>query len=268
MTVISPNERAWPDLRPLWTHRELLYFLTWRDIQVRYKQTLLGASWAIFQPLITMLVFTAVFGGIAKVPSDGIPYPLFAFAGLLPWTYFAGAVTSASASLVSNSTLITKVYFPRMIIPIAAVLARLADLLVSLVLLFIMMIVYKVPASLAWIFLPLNLIAITLLAIGVGAYLAALNVKYRDIGVLLPFAMQMCMYATPIIYPLSLVPQRWLDLVKLNPLTGIIESFRNLLLGRPVALVDATWSLSITLAVVLLGLIAFARTERELADLV
>src|ERR1700686_5124718 len=196
-------------LRDLWSYRELLYFLTWRDIKVRYKQTVLGASWAIIQPLFTMLLFTLFFGRLAGLPSDGIPYPIFAYAGLLPWTFFSNAVTNSGNSLVGSSNLITKVYFPRMIIPGAAVGAGLVDFAIAFVVLAALMIYYGIALTPSLLALPLLLALTALLALGVGMWTSALNVKYRDVRYALPFVIQLWMFASPIIYPASLMPQKW-----------------------------------------------------------
>src|SRR2546421_6385579 len=194
------------NLKDLWVYRELLYFLTWRDIKVRYKQTLLGASWAIIQPLFTMLLFTLFFGKLAHVPSDGVPYPIFAYAGLLPWTFFSNAVTNSGNSLVGSSNLITKVYFPRMIIPGAAVGAGLVDFAIAFIILIVLMIYYGVAFTWSIVMLPVLIILLTLLAIGVGMWTSALNVKYRDIRYALPFVIQLWLFASTVIYPASLMP--------------------------------------------------------------
>jgi len=256
------------DLKSLWDYRELLYFLTWRDVKVRYKQTALGAAWAIIQPLFTMIIFTIFFGNLAKVPSDGIPYPIFAYAALLPWTFFSNAITSSGNSLVGSAHLITKVCFPRMIIPGAAVAAGLIDLMVAFGILIILMIYYGVGATWNLLMLPALIILTTLLAIGVGMWTSALNVKYRDIRYALPFAIQLLMFATPIIYPVSLVPERWLWAFNLNPLTGIIEGFRASFFGRPFNWPALAISSAITLALLVYAAYHFKRMERTFADIV
>jgi len=256
------------DLKSLWDYRELLYFLTWRDVKVRYKQTALGAAWAIIQPLFTMIIFTIFFGNLAKVPSDGIPYPIFAYAALLPWTFFSNAITSSGNSLVGSAHLITKVYFPRMIIPGAAVAAGLIDLMVAFGILIILMIYYGVGATWNLLMLPALILLTTLLAIGVGMYTSALNVKYRDIRYALPFAIQLLMFATPIIYPVSLVPERWRWAFTLNPLTGIIEGFRAAFFGRPFNWPALAISSVITLALLVYAAYHFKRMERTFADIV
>jgi lipopolysaccharide transport system permease protein len=257
------------NLRDLWVYRELLYFLTWRDVKVRYKQTLLGAAWAIIQPLFTMLIFTLFFGKLAKVPSDGIPYPIFAYAGLLPWTFFSNAITSSGNSLVGSSNLITKVYFPRMIIPGAAVAAGLVDLAIAFVILIGLMIHYRVALTWSILLLPALIALTALLALGVGMWMSALNVKFRDIRYALPFLVQVWMFVSPIIYPASFVPQNLRWLLTLNPLTGIIEGYRAALLGRTAfdwpALGIATL---ITLIILVSSAYEFRRMEKSFADII
>jgi lipopolysaccharide transport system permease protein len=256
------------DVRELWSYRELLYYLTWRDVNVRYKQTLLGAAWAILQPLATMVIFTLFFGKLAKMPSDNIPYPLFAYAGLLPWTFFSNAVTNAGNSLIVNSNLITKVYFPRMVIPGAAVAAGLVDFAVAMVTLVAMMGYYHVMPSVQ-VFLVIPLIALTVLgALGVGLYLAALNVRYRDIRYALPFIIQLWMFVTPIIYPTSIIPERWRWLLALNPLTGLIDGFRQALFGTAVAWHELGISVVVTFLLLTYSAFAFRSMERNFADIV
>jgi len=256
-------------LRDLWAYRELLYFLTWRDIKVRYKQTLLGVAWAVIQPLATMLLFTLFFGKLAKVPSDGIPYPIFAYAGLLPWTFFSNAVTGSGNSLVGSSNLITKVYFPRMIIPGAAVTAGLVDFAIAFVILIALMVYYGVSLTVNLFALPLLVVLTALLALGVGMWLSALNVKYRDVRYALPFLIQLWMFASPIIYPASMMPQKWRWVLWLNPLSAIIEGYRAALLGRT-AFPWSALALSglITLAVLVYSAYSFRRMERTFADIV
>jgi lipopolysaccharide transport system permease protein len=252
----------------LWAYRELLYFLTWRDVKVRYKQTVLGAAWAIIQPLFTMIVFSIFFGRLANMPSDGIPYPLFAYAALMPWTFFSNAVTNSGNSLVGSANLITKVYFPRMIIPGAAVAAGLVDLLIAFAILIVLMIVYGVGASWGLLMLAPLVILTTTLAIGMGMWTSALNVKYRDIRHALPFAIQLLMFATPIIYPLSIVPSRWRWVLTLNPLTGIIEGYRAAFFGRPFNWPLLAISAAITFGILIYSAYYFKRMERTFADIV
>jgi len=269
VVIIEPR-KVWValDLRGLLAYRELLYFLTWRDVKVRYKQTMLGAAWAILQPLLTMLIFTLFFGRLAGVPSDGIPYPIFAYAGLLPWTFFSNSVTNSGNSLVGSSSLITKVYFPRMIIPSAAVTAGLVDFGIAFLLLVALMVYYHIRVS--WIvlmLLPLTLM-ITLLALGVGMWMSALNVRYRDIRYALPFLIQLWMFASPIIYPVSMVPAKWRWLLALNPLTGIIAGFRASLFGLPLDWMALGISTGITLVLLVYSAFSFRQMEKNFADIV
>jgi lipopolysaccharide transport system permease protein len=267
--VIEPG-RPWTalDLRAPWEYRELLYFLTVRDIKLRYRQTFLGVAWAVLQPVAAMLVFSLFLGRVAGVTSSGVPYPLFAFLGLVPWMFFSNAVSGASNSLITSSNLITKVYFPRVIIPAAAVLAGLVDFSVSFVVLLALLFYYGIPLTGSVLLVPLLLAMLVLLAFGVGTWMAGLNVKFRDIRYALPFVVQLWMFASPVVYPRTLVPERWQWALRLNPITGIIEGFRAALLGR-----DFDWPLlalaaGITLAIALYALLAFARMEEGFADVI
>jgi lipopolysaccharide transport system permease protein len=255
-------------LTELWRYRELLYFLTLRDVKLRYKQTILGAAWAIIQPLCAMLLFTLVFGRLARLPSDNIPYPLFAYAGLVPWTFFSNAITASANSLVGSTSLITKVYFPRMIIPAAPVLAGLVDLAIALVLLVPLLIYYRVALTWQLLFLPVFICLATLLAFGVGMLLAALNVKYRDIRYALPFLVQLWLFASPVIYPLSMTPPRWRWIFTLNPMTGIIEGTRSSLFGRPFDWTAIGASFVVALLVVGFAAYFFRRVEDGFADVI
>jgi homopolymeric O-antigen transport system permease protein len=269
LVSIRANNKWVPvDLKSLWAYRELLYFLTWRDIKIRYKQTVLGIAWAIIQPLFTMLIFTLFFGKLAGVPSDGIPYPLFAYAGLLPWTFFSNAVTTSSNSLIGSANLITKVYFPRMIIPGASVAAGLVDFAIAFAILVVLMIYYRV--SLTWniLMLPPLVVTTALLALGVGMLMSALNVKYRDVRHALPFAIQLLLFATPIIYPFSMVPAPWRQLLLLNPLTGIFNGYRSALFGRPFDWTSLVLAFAITIFLLVFATFYFRRTERSFADIV
>ena len=267
--VIRPRGR-WeaPDFAELWANRELLAFLTWRDIKVRYQQTLLGAAWAIIQPLFTMLIFTLFFGRLAKLPSDGIPYPIFAYAGLLPWTFFANAVTNTGNSLIGSAQLISKVYFPRMLIPGAAVGAGIVDFLIAFSILGVLMVVYDVRPTWHLLMLPVLVGMTALLALGVGLWMSALNVKYRDIRYALPFLVQLWMFATPIIYPSSMVPERWRWVLELNPLTGIIEAFRDALFGTAFDWSALGIAGAVTVVVLVLSTLSFRQMEREFADVI
>jgi lipopolysaccharide transport system permease protein len=269
VVVIKPSKN-WValNLRDLWQYRDLLYILTERDVKVRYKQTILGAAWAIIQPLFTMLVFTLFFGKLAAMPSDGIPYPLFAYAGLLPWTFFSNAVTSSGNSLVGNSNLVTKVYFPRMIIPMASVSAGLLDFIIAFGLLIILMFYYGVTVSVNLLVLPILLILTSLLAVGVGMWMSALNVKYRDIRYALPFLIQLGMFATPIIYPSSLVPEKWRWLMALNPLAGQIEAYRSAFFGLPFDWFALGISATLTIVVLIYAAYNFRRMEKSFADII
>jgi lipopolysaccharide transport system permease protein len=256
-------------LGSLWRYWELLYFLVWRDVKVRYKQTAIGAAWAILQPLMTMVLFTAVFGGIAKIPSDGIPYPIFAYTALLPWTYFSYALSRSGNSLVSNSNLITKVYFPRLIIPLSAVISPLVDFAVSFVLVIAMMVWFRISPGWGVLALPVFVLLCLLTALSVTLWLSALCVRYRDVGVVIPFLLQVWMYASPVAYPVSLVPAKWRLIYSLNPMAGVIEGFRWALLGR--AAPDFSLLAVSTLAVLVIlygGLVYFKSMERVFADVV
>lgn len=241
------------ELKETWAHRELLYFLIWRDLKVRYRQTALGAAWVILQPLLMALVFTVFISKLARVPSDGVPYPLFAYAGLLPWTFFSNAVSTSSYSLISNSYIITKVYFPRLIIPTAVVGVRLVDFLVASVVLIVLMLSYGVGVSWTILMMPLLLIEVTLFALGVGLWFSVLNIKYRDVGTVLPVLIQLWMFASPIIYPSALVPDDWRLLYSLNPVVGIVEGIRASLFGM-----GFDWSSLIISAVMTLLLLAYS----------
>jgi len=269
LVVIEPG-RFWValDLRGLWAYRELLYFLTWRDVKVRYKQTLLGAAWAIIQPLFTMIIFSLLFGRLAGIKSDSIPYPIFAYAGLLPWTFFSNAVTASGNSLVGSSTLITKIYFPRIIIPSAAVAAGLVDFALSFLVLIPLMFYYGVSITPKLLFLPLMVLLITFLALAVGMWMSALNVKYRDIRYALPFVIQLWMFASPVIYPTSMLRGKLKIVLTLNPLTGIIENFRSALVGTQMKWSSLAISAAITLVLFVCSAYAFKRMERSFADLV
>ena len=269
LVVIEPS-RYWValDLRGLWAYRELLYFLTWRDVKVRYKQTLLGAAWAIIQPLFTMIIFSLLFGRLAGIKSDNIPYPIFAYAGLLPWTFFSNAVTASGNSLVGSSNLITKIYFPRIIIPSAAVAAGLVDFALSFLVLIPLMFYYGISITPNLLFLPLMVVLITFLALAIGMWTSALNVKYRDIRYALPFVIQLWMFASPIIYPASMLRGKLKIVLTLNPLTGIIENFRSALVGRQMNWSSLAISAAITLVLFVWSAYAFKRMEKTFADLV
>lgn len=256
------------NLSDLWQYRDLFFILTLRDIKVRYKQTFLGVLWVVIQPLLMMLVFTLFFGRLAKIPSDGIPYPLFAYAGLLPWTFFSNALNSSGNSLVGNSSLITKVYFPRMIIPIAAVGAGLIDFGIAFALLVLLMFYYGVGFSPNILMLPILALLTALLAIGLGMWMSALNVKYRDIRYALPFLIQIWLFATPVIYPSSLIPENWRWLYRLNPLTGLIEGYRSAIFGKSFDFAGLGISIFIILIILIYSAYTFRQMERSFADIV
>ncbi|MFQ5922849.1 MAG: ABC transporter permease [Anaerolineales bacterium] len=267
---IEPS-RGWVSLklRELWEYRELLYFLVWRDIKVRYKQTVLGAAWAILQPLFTMVVFSLFFGKLAKIPSDGIPYPIFSYAALVPWTFFAGGLSQSSNSLVGSANLIRKVYFPRLVVPIASVLGGGVDFALAFIVLLGMMFFYGIVPSWAVIWLPLLLLLALVTSLGVGLWLTAMNVQFRDVRYMVPFLVQAWLFATPIAYPSSLLDEPWRTLYGLNPMVGVVEGFRWALLGTEHA-PGAMFSISALAAVGLLitGAYYFRRMEKTFADIV
>ena len=268
--VIRPT-RGWLKLnfRELWDYRELLYFLVWRDIKVRYKQTALGAAWAILQPVMTMVVFSIFFGRLAKVPSDGIPYPVFAYAALLPWQLFAYALSESANSLVGSQNLIKKVYFPRLVVPIAGVLAGLVDFAISFVVLLGLMAYYGIHPTTAILVLPAFIVFAVLTALSAGLWLSALNVQFRDVRYTIPFLTQFWMFVTPVAYSSSLVPEKWRALYGLNPMVGVVEGFRWALLGKSASSGPMLW-VSVMAVVLLLvgGLAYFRRMESTFADVV
>ena len=268
--TIEPS-RGWVALKldEIWDYRELLYFLTWREVKVRYKQTVLGAAWAVIQPLFTMLVFSLFFGRLAKMPSDSIPYPLFCLAGLVPWTFFANGLSQASDSLVASSNLISKVYFPRLIIPLSAVLSGAIDFTISFVLLVGMMAFYHQAPPARCIYLPLFFLLAFVTALGVGLWLSALNVEYRDVRYTIPFLTQFWMFATPIAYPSSLLSEPWRAIYGLNPMAGVVEGFRWALIGANTAPGPMIAASSIAAGILLAGgAFYFRRMERTFADVV
>jgi lipopolysaccharide transport system permease protein len=267
---IAPSKGWVPlKLRELWEYRELLYFLVWRDIKVRYKQTALGASWAIIQPFFTMVGFSLFFGQLAKVPSDGIPYPIFSFAALVPWTFFANGLGQASNSLVGSGTLITKVYFPRLIIPLASVFSGIVDFLIAFAVLIVMMLYYGLWPTLTALYLPLFLLLALVTSLGVGLWLSALNVEYRDVRYVVPFITQFWLFVTPIAYPSSLLQQPWRTIYGLNPMVGVVEGFRWALLRTntapgPIIAVSSAAAVLILVS----GAFYFRRMEKTFADIV
>jgi lipopolysaccharide transport system permease protein len=246
----------------------LLWVLTARDVKVRYKQTVLGAAWAIIRPFLTMMIFSVVFGKFAKMPSDGYPYPIFVYAALLPWTFFATAIAASGQSLVGSAPLVSKVYIPRLIIPLSSVGAGLIDLLISTGILLLMMLWYGVGWSANLLAAPLLLLAVVFVALGVGTLLSALTVAYRDFTHVTPFLVQIWMYVTPVIFPITLVPERWRSLLYLNPMTGLVEGFRSSFLGKPFDLVGLGISFAMALAIFAVGVAYFEKVERRFADII
>jgi lipopolysaccharide transport system permease protein len=270
LTVIEPTH-GWRalDLRELWAYRELVYFLAWRDVKVRYKQTALGIAWVVLQPLAAMAIFSIVFGRLANLPSDGVPYPLFVFAGLVPWFYFANATSTASGSLVANTNLVSKVYFPRLAVPLAAVLAGLVDLAIGLVLELVLLAIFGVPPTPRLMLVPVLVLLLALTALAVSIWLSALDVQYRDVRYAIPFLVQLWLFATPVVYPLSVISDRWQWLFALNPVTGTIEGFRWALLGAgEFPAPQLALGVVTTLLILGSGLLYFRRVERTFADVI
>ena len=267
---ITPPGRWWVlPLDELWNYRELLYFFIWRDIKVRYKQTAIGAAWAVLQPLLTMLVFSLFFGHLAHIPSDGLPYPIFYYCALLPWMYYAAALQNATNTIVDNQRLITKVYFPRLILPLSSVLSGMVDFGISFLMLVVMMIYYGIRPTAAILWIPAFLLLAVLTALGVGLWLAALNALYRDVKYVLPFLVQFWMFASPVAYPSSLVPGEWRWLYGLNPMAGVIEGFRWSLTGHGQAPGGLSFvSLAVVIVVLLSGVAYYQRMETTIADVV
>lgn len=270
-TVVIEPSKGWVSLkfRELWQYRELLYFLTWRDVQVRYRQTALGIAWAVLQPVLTMLIFSVVFGKLANLPSDGLPYPVFSFAALLPWQLFSGALTRAGGSLVSSSNLLTKVYFPRLIIPISAVFAGLVDFAIALAVLVVLLLYYGITPGVAILWIPVLVVFALASALAVGLWLSALNVKYRDVQHLIPFLVMAWMYASPVAYSANLIPSgKWRLLYALNPMTGVIQGFRWALAGGTPPSELMLVSVGVVIVLLVGGLFYFRRMESSFADVV
>lgn len=269
LVVIQPS-RGWRlvSFKDLWAYRELLFFLTWRDVKVRYKQTALGAAWAILQPLFMMIIFTIFFGRLAGVGSSGIPYPLFALAGLVPWTFFSNAITASGNSLVGSSNLITKVYFPRLIVPTAAMLAGLVDFALAFLMFCGLMVYYRVVPTIQVLFLPVLVLLTALFALGVGTWMSALNVKYRDVRFALPFLIQLWLFVSSVILPSSALPHKWRPLLMLNPMSGIIEGYRSALFGLPFDWTALGIATLLTFVTLIYAIYAFARVERSFADII
>jgi lipopolysaccharide transport system permease protein len=267
--VIEPRRRLELRLGEVWEYRDLLYFLVWRDIKVRYKQTALGALWAILQPLLATIVFTLFFGRLAKIPSDGVPYPIFAYVALVPWQLFAYSLTESSNSLVSNQNLIRKVYFPRLVIPLSAVVVGLVDFAIAFLLVIAMLFKSRIVPGASIALLPVFLLFAVATALAIGLWLSALNIQYRDIRYTIPFLTQLWLLATPVAYPSSMIPERWRSLYALNPMAGVVEGFRWALLGKagypgPLIWVSAT----VVLLLLITGLAYFRRMESSFADIV
>ncbi|HNR02790.1 MAG TPA: ABC transporter permease [Anaerolineaceae bacterium] len=271
VVIIKPS-RGWVGLKlsDLWLYRELVYFLTWRDIKVRYKQSVLGILWAILKPFMAMVVFTIFFGNFAKIPSDGVPYPIFSYTATLPWELFAAALGVASRSMVSNSNMVSKIYFPRMIIPLASVMSSVVDFLIGFTILIGMMIFYKVTPTIAILWLPLLILLALVTALGVGFWSSALMVRYRDVGYIMPFIANLWMYLTPVVYPSSMIPEKWRLLYALNPMTGVVEGFRYALLGTTQSVSSGMILVSSLIAIIVLisGMFYFRRMEKQFADMI
>ena len=267
ITLIRPRE-GWIsiDWRELWDSRELLYFLILRDVMVRYKQTVLGVLWAVLQPVFSMVVFTVIFGGLAKLPSDGQPYAIFVYAGLLPWMFFSNAVSGASQSLLNQQALLTKIYLPRLYVPSGAVGGGLVDLAISFLVFACLMLYYRVSPTIGLVALPFLVVVTVVSALGVGLSLAAITVTYRDFRYVIPFMIQAWMYISPVIYPVSLIPDQWQWLLALNPMAGIIDAYRSALLGSPWNFVTLATSTASGIALLAYGLFYFRKTERRFAD--
>lgn len=266
--VLRPA-RGWLaiDWKELWDYRELLGFLVLRDIKVRYKQTVLGVAWAVIQPVFTMLVFSVIFGRIAKLPSDGVPYPVFVYAGLLPWQFFSASISSASNSLLNQQSLLTKIYLPRLYVPISTILGSLVDLMISFGVFAVIMAIYGVAPGWGMFAVPLLVIVTTLAAFGIGLLLAALTVTYRDVRHVVPFLVQAWLYLSPVIYPVSMVPEQWRWVLALNPMAGIIDGFRSALLGKPWDFHTLAVSTVVSIVVCVFGIFYFRKTERRFADI-
>ena len=265
---IEPS-RGWGSLKlpEIWAHRDLLYFLAWRDVKVRYKQTFLGVAWAVLQPLVAMLIFSVVFGELARIPSDGLPYPIFTFTALLPWNYFAASLGRVTGSVVAEAHLISKVYFPRLIVPLSGVVSSLVDFGFAFLVLLVMMFWFGILPTWRVFAVPVLLLLVAATALGVGLWLSALNVRYRDIGHIIPFLIQCWLYASPVVYSVTLIPEQWRLLYSLNPIVGVIEGFRWALLGNPSPDFGVMAAGAVVVVAMLLGgVVFFKRMERTFAD--
>jgi lipopolysaccharide transport system permease protein len=268
VVIQASNKWNLINLKDIWAYRELLFFLTWRDVKVRYKQTALGAAWAILQPLFMMIIFTIFFGRLAGVDSKGIPYPIFALAGLVPWTFFSNTITASGNSLVGSAHLITKVYFPRLIVPAAAMTAGLVDFLLAFILLVAMMLYYRVPLTVQVLFLPVLVLLTALFGLGVGTWMSALNVKYRDVRFALPFLIQLWLFVSSVILPSSSVPEKYRWLLMFNPMSGIIEGYRSALFGLPFDWPALGVAAVLTILMLFYSVYSFGKAERSFADII
>jgi lipopolysaccharide transport system permease protein len=269
--VVEPP-KGWLDLRlkEVWKYRELLYFLVWRDVKVKYKQTVFGVAWAIIQPVMTMIIFSIIFGKLAKLPSDGIPYPIFSFTALLPWQLFSRALSDASGSLVGNQAFVTKIYFPRLFLPAASILSGLLDFLIAMLILLGMMWYYHIPLTFKVLILPILILFMLFTCMAVAMWLSAFNVKYRDVRYVLPFLVQIWMYATPVAYSSTMIPEQWRGLFGLNPMVGVVEGFRWALLGQENTLIGPLMGISVVTIIPLFvgGLLYFQRMEKTFSDII
>ena len=269
ITIIRPESKnKYVDFKELWQFRELLFLMLGRDIKVRYKQTVLGIAWAVLQPLVTMLIFSIIFGRLAKIPSDGLPYPLFVFSGLIAWTFFSTAVSMGANSMVNAGPMISKVYFPRLIIPIASIGVGAVDFLISFLLLLIIMAFYGIFPNSQILLLPIFLFGLFLTIFGLSAWLSSLTVMYRDFRFIVPFMLQIWMYLTPVIYPLSFIPEKWQWLVYLNPVSGWVSAIRSSVLGTEFNLLGLCSSVIFTIVILIIGLNFFKQTEQRFADVI
>ncbi len=258
------------NLRDLWLYRELVYFLTWRDLKVRYKQSVLGVLWAIIKPFMAMVVFSIFFGNLAKLPSDGLPYPIWSYTALLPWEFFAAALSVSARSMLTSGSMVSKIYFPRIIVPLSSVFANLVDFLIAFVILFGMMFFYKITPTINMLWLPLFLLLAVITALGVGLWFSALLVMYRDVGYMLPFITQIWFFLSPVVYSFSTVPEKWRVLYSLNPMAGVVEGFRWAMLGTQQTISPTMMAISagISLTLFITGLFFFRRMERVFADMI
>jgi lipopolysaccharide transport system permease protein len=269
LTVIEPVKGWRPlDLKELWAYRELLWVLTERDIRVRYKQTILGFIWVILQPVLMMVVFSIFFGRLAGMPSDGVPYPIFVYAGLLPWTFFSNAISNSGNSLVGSSHLVSKVYFPRLVIPLASIGSSIVDFAIAGAILLLLMLYYDLGWSLNLLMAPVLVAGVILIALGVGTCLSALNVAFRDFRYVIPFMLQIWMFATPVVYPSSLVPEVWRWVFYLNPMAGLVDGFRAAFIGKPFEPSVLAISFTVALGVFVIGIAYFKKVERHFADII